>query len=232
MPHGAGRRTGRRPTRSAGDRCRRGRPFGGRSANPGRGTCRARSRPAARRHRLGRRARRPTAWSRASGFSFQTCLPASSAAVATSTCAAGIVRLTISSTSSSASALIDRAGTGDPELVGDLPGPLGDQVGDDAHVEIREGEHVGDVLLADLAGADDSDDDRPGRRRQSPRERPAFRRVGVAGGDALEDVAGVLVELQHRRSAARPRRRRSRRPAGRRCRGAAGPPCLRSAGHP
>ena len=39
-------------------------------------------------------------------------------------------------------------------------GPFRNEVGNDAHVEIREVAHVGDVLLADLAGADDSDDDR------------------------------------------------------------------------
>ena len=58
----------------------------------------------------------PVAVSRASGFSVQTLLPAASAAEVTSACAAGMVRLTTSSTSGSRSAWATVPAPGTPYL--------------------------------------------------------------------------------------------------------------------
>ena len=74
--------------------------------------------------------------SSAIGFSFNTCLPAASAAEATSAWAAGTVRLTISSTSSRASACSVVPGSGTPMALGLRPREMREQIGDEAHVEI------------------------------------------------------------------------------------------------
>ncbi len=55
----------------------------------------------------------------------------------------------------------DRAGAGDPVLAGPAPRRLHVEVGDAADVEVRVAEHVRQVLLADLPGADHADADRP-----------------------------------------------------------------------
>src|SRR5699024_1172023 len=72
------------------------------------------------------------------------------------------------------------AGGGDAELRRPRRGGLGEQVAHDVHDEVRERGEVGEVLGGDGAGADEADADGAGR-----------------GLDALEQVPGVVVELDH-----------------------------------
>ena len=148
---------------------------------------------------------RPDSRSSENGFSVQTCLPALTAAVATSTCAAGMVRLTMISTSGWFRAASTPPHSGDAVFLGARRGGLFEEIGDDVDLEVGEDGQVVQVLLADVAGADDGDAHRaaagggldavaahaftpcaPGRNALQ---------VVEALGDAVEDVAGVVVEF-------------------------------------
>ena len=101
--------TGTTSARTAGGRCRRGRSRASRSGRRGRARCRVRRRHAGPRHPPSRAVRSDDSRSTPIGFSVHTCLPAAMIASETSTCTAGIVRLTTISMSGSPSTDVDAA---------------------------------------------------------------------------------------------------------------------------
>ena len=90
---------------------------------------------------------------------------------------------------------------GDAVFLGPRLGGVLEEVGDDVDLQVREDRQVVQVLLADVAGADDGDAHRAAARwlRRSCARAPSAGaggvQVGEALGDAVEDVAGVVVEL-------------------------------------
>ena len=99
--------------------------------------------------------------SRPSGFSHETCLPAAIAAAETSTCAAGMVRLTTTCTSRRARGRPPPSPTRDAVLLGLALRPVEQQIADDEDLDVREGRQVLEVGVADDADADDADPDGP-----------------------------------------------------------------------
>ena len=90
---------------------------------------------------------------------------------------------------------------GDPVFLGARLGGVFEEVRDDVDLEVREDRQVVQVLLADVAGADDGDAHRTaavGWRRSCVHALLAggtALQVAKALGDAVEDVAGVVVEF-------------------------------------
>ena len=97
--------------------------------------------------------------SRPSGFSDQTCLPAAIAADVTSMWASGVVRLTTSSHAGVGQDVRAAAVRGDAVLLGLGAGPVGDEVADDQHLDVRERVQVLQVGVADDPDPDDADAD-------------------------------------------------------------------------
>ena len=83
------------------------------------------------------------------------------AAVATSTCAAGMVRLTMISTSGWFRAARHRADSGMPYSLARACAGSSNEVRDDVDLQVREDRQVVQVLLADVACTDDGDADGP-----------------------------------------------------------------------
>ena len=103
---------------------------------------------------------------------------------------------------------LGRAEFGDPVFLGPCLRGFDEEVRDDQDLQVREDREVVQVLLADVARADDGDADRAfagGRVRSSCLHSfcaccvgaGCGGQVGQALGDAFEDVTGVVVELNH-----------------------------------
>ena len=112
---------------------------------------------------LGRVQQRLAALARssASGFSFQTCLPAAIACRPPRRARPGCVRLTTISTPGCSSTVSTPPASGTPCSAALAAADLRVEVSDRQHLDVGEAVQVLQVGVADHAGADDADADRP-----------------------------------------------------------------------